>query len=77
MSLSLPSLPERAVTVLVCGGHASSLVCPEFPWTEVSTMPKMSPRSYPLGPEVQFLIDKLNELRVAEGEEVDDLIDSS
>lgn len=33
--------------------------------------------SYPLGPEVQFLVDQLDELRVAEGEEVDDLIDPS
>lgn len=29
----------------------------------------------PLGPEIQPLVDKLDELRVAEGE-VDDLIDS-
>lgn len=36
-----------------------------------------SPHSYSLGPEVQFLVDQLDELRVAEGQEVDDLIDSS
>lgn len=33
--------------------------------------------SYSLGPEIQLLVDELDELRVAEGEEVDDLIDSS
>lgn len=39
--------------------------------------PTGSPRSYSLGPEVQFLVDELDELRVAEGEEIDDFIDSS
>lgn len=33
--------------------------------------------SYSLGPEVEFLVDELDELRVAEGEEVDNLIDAS
>lgn len=44
---------------------------------DVPLPPTGSPCSYSLGPEIQLLVDKLDELRVAEGEEVDDLIDPS
>lgn len=60
-----PGSPART-TVL----HASrQLILP--------TPPRGSSCSYSLGPEVQLLVDKLDELRVAEGEEVDNLVDSS
>lgn len=47
------------------------------PRADIPSPPMGSPHSYSLGPEVQFLVDQLDEFRVAEGEEVDDLIDSS
>lgn len=59
------------------GGGAPSPVFPDFQWAYIPPSPTGSPRSYSLGPEIQLLVDELDELRVAEGEEVDDLIDSS
>lgn len=59
------------------GGGASNPVFPDFQWADDPTPPMGSFCSYSLGPEVQFLVDKLDELRVAEGEEVDNLVDSS
>ena len=44
---------------------------------DVLPPPMGNPCSYSLGPEIQLLVDELDELRVAEGEEIDDLIDSS
>lgn len=59
------------------GGGASNPMFPDFRRADDPTPPMGSSSSYSLGPEVQFLVDKLDELRVAEGEEVDNLVDSS
>lgn len=68
-----PLGPLAYTTVLhlgVWGAHPAQ-------WADGLSPTTVSPRSYSLGPEVQFFVDQLDELRVAEGEEVDDLVDSS
>lgn len=74
-----PRLSARAEAwpVRDCGPTAPGPAFPDFQWADVLPPPTGSPRSYSLGPEVQLLVDELDELRVAEGEKVDDFIDSS